>query len=299
MSAHAQKSRQNRSNKSHVKHFTFHTWLNVRCDIHTLCAAFSAINRLGYGRSSRVILVSFQLKISKIANGVQFPFLVSCCHFLSRSPSDNQIYTKKIPPFATPNNNHGTRRYKNQDEDLLPNADTFTLSPHRIKCHHPNCPKMNQNSPAYDAAKCLKSHQRPANDANSIGLAASQLSSPDMSDPYDMRQASTGATNAPNAFGQANGDQQQRAGHQEQQRLRIPSAIKVEQQSVSVLFIVGQSVSVCGWPRIIVIGCLPPPPSAQCVIVVITMESADPFRPMPAKLTLIFFFNTFCYMRFI
>lgn len=206
-----------------------------------MCAAFTEINRLRYGRRSR-ILVSFQLKISKIANGVQFPFLVSCCHFLSPSLRPTTKYTrKKKTSFAstTPNNNHGTRRYKNQDEDLLPNADTFTLSPHRIKCHHPNCPKMNQNSPAYDTAKCLKSHQRPANDANSIGLAASQLSSPDMSDSHDMRQAATGATNA---FGQANGDsQQQRAGHQEQQRLRIPSAIKVEQQSVSVLFIVGHS----------------------------------------------------------
>lgn len=132
-----------------------------------------------------------------------------------------------------------TDRYKNQDEDLLPNADTFTLSPHRIKCHHPNCPKMNQNSPSLDASKCLKSHQRNATDANSIGLATSQLSSPDLSDSHDMRKHSTGSANTSNVFGHTNGDQQpmnERQRAQEQQRYRIPSAIKVEQQSmVSIL----------------------------------------------------------------
>lgn len=101
---------------------------------------------------------------------------------------------------------------------------------------------MNQNSPAFETAKCLKSQRN--NDANSIGsgiltmpnCANSQLSSPDMSDSHDPRKHSTSSTNLPNAFGSTNGEQQS-DWQKTEQRLKIPSAIKVEQQSVSVLLI--------------------------------------------------------------
>lgn len=33
------------------------------------------------------------------------------------------------------------RQQRQQDEGLIPNAETLTLSPTRIKCHHPKCPK--------------------------------------------------------------------------------------------------------------------------------------------------------------
>lgn len=129
---------------------------------------------------------------------------------------------------------HFIYRYKNQDEDLLPNADTFTLSPHRIKCHHPNCPKVNQNqTPTIDGAKRLRSQMA---DANSIsGTIAmpnncnnSQLSSPDMSEANEMHRYSTGSGNvATTNSGNDDKDEKHRSG-----LLKIPGVIKTEQQSV-------------------------------------------------------------------
>lgn len=118
-------------------------------------------------------------------------------------------------------------RYRNQDEDLLPNADTFTLSPHKIKCHHPNCPKMNQNTPTMDATKCLKSQMC---DSNSISGSIimpnncnnSQLSSPDMSEANELRKYSNASTNL---NGNDEKDEKYRTSS-----LKIPSVVKNEQQ---------------------------------------------------------------------
>lgn len=127
-------------------------------------------------------------------------------------------------------------RYKHQDEDLLPNADTFTLSPHRIKCHHPNCPKANQNTPTMDGSggRRLKS-QMP--DTNSISGTIviqnncnnSQLSSPDVSETNEIHKYSTGSGNAATTnSGNDEKDEKHRSG-----LLKIPGVIKTEQQSVS------------------------------------------------------------------
>lgn len=86
-----------------------------------------------------------------------------------------------------------TFRYRNQDEDLLPNADTLTLSPNRIKCHHPKCPKMNQSPPH----SSLKMHAATAGTNETASLSGSiilphcnnsQLSSPDISESNESRK---------------------------------------------------------------------------------------------------------------
>lgn len=126
-------------------------------------------------------------------------------------------------------------RYKNQDEDLLPNADTFTLSPHRIKCHHPNCPKMNQNTPD-GSTKCLKSQMI---DTHSISGSIviqnncnnSQLSSPDVSEANALRKYSSSSANVPSN----NSGNEEKDDKQKTILLKIPSVIKAEQLSVSTV----------------------------------------------------------------
>lgn len=85
-----------------------------------------------------------------------------------------------------------TFRYRNQDEDLLPNADTLALSPNRIKCHHPKCPKLNQSPPH----SSLRIHTTMGNNESgsltgSIALPHcnnSQISSPDISESNESRK---------------------------------------------------------------------------------------------------------------
>lgn len=83
-------------------------------------------------------------------------------------------------------------RYRNQDEDLLPNADILTLSPNRIKCHHPKCPKLNQSPPHCSLKSPLHTQ---ANDTGSLSGSIvlpncnnSQMSSPDISDSNESRK---------------------------------------------------------------------------------------------------------------
>lgn len=83
-------------------------------------------------------------------------------------------------------------RYRNQDEDLLPNADTLTLSPNRIKCHHPKCPKLSQSPPHCSLKSPLHTQ---ANETGSLSGSTvlpncnnSQMSSPDISDSNESRK---------------------------------------------------------------------------------------------------------------
>lgn len=125
-------------------------------------------------------------------------------------------------------------RYKNQDEDLLPNADTFTLSPHRIKCHHPNCPKVNQNqAPTLDGGKRLRSQMADANSISGTIVMPnncnnSQLSSPDMSEANELHRCSSSSANLATAY---NGNDEKDDKHKSS-LLKIPGVIKTEQQSV-------------------------------------------------------------------
>ncbi|XP_055304336.1 voltage-dependent T-type calcium channel subunit alpha-1G [Sitodiplosis mosellana] len=133
-----------------------------------------------------------------------------------------------------------TYKYRNQDEDLLPNADTFTLSPHRIKCHHPNCPKVNQNTPTMDGsggggvAKRLKSQMADTNSISGTIVIQnncnnSQLSSPDMSEANEMHRYSTSSAN----LATANSRNDDKDDKHKSSLLKIPGVIKTEQQSQS------------------------------------------------------------------
>lgn len=84
-------------------------------------------------------------------------------------------------------------RYRNQDDDLLPNADILTLSPNRIKCHHPKCPKLNQSPPHCSLKSPM--HAQPSHDTASLSGSIvvpncnnSQMSSPEMSDSNESRK---------------------------------------------------------------------------------------------------------------
>lgn len=138
---------------------------------------------------------------------------------------------------------HFIYRYKNQDEDLLPNADTFTLSPHRIKCHHPNCPKVNQNTPTMDGgggicgAKRLKSQMADTNSISGTIVIQnncnnSQLSSPDMSEANEMHRYSSSSAN----LATANSGNDDKDDKHKLSLLKIPGVIKTEQQSVGFFF---------------------------------------------------------------
>lgn len=139
--------------------------------------------------------------------------------------------------FLFPSPNLPFHRYRHQDDDLLPNADTFTLSPHRIKCHHPNCPKVNQNTPTMDGAKRLKSQMADANSISGTIVIPnncnnSQLSSPDMSEANELHRYSSSSANLATAMN-GNDDKDDK---QKTSMLKIPGVIKTEQQSVGLFF---------------------------------------------------------------
>lgn len=133
-------------------------------------------------------------------------------------------------------------RYKNQDEDLLPNADTIALSPHKIKCHHPNCPKM--NSPHIDHQQQLQQKMMHSQKVQtSVGGETSsicgsihiqgncnnsQLSSPDISETTDTRKYLSAINLNDDRSGSV--DEKQKTI-----LLKIPGVIKGEQLTVSVL----------------------------------------------------------------
>lgn len=133
-------------------------------------------------------------------------------------------------------------RYRHQDEDLLPNADTFTLSPHRIKCHHPNCPKTNLNTSIMDGGKARHLKSQMA-DTNSIsGTIAipnnncnnSQLSSPDMSEANEIMHRHS--SSSVNLATMANSGNDGKDDKHKSSLLKIPGVIKMEQQSVGWIF---------------------------------------------------------------
>lgn len=68
--------------------------------------------------------------------------IFSCCvrHVIHTNLNINQLLNTL---FLT---NRYQRQLRQQEEGLLPDGETLTLSPSRIKCHHPKCPRTNQNS---------------------------------------------------------------------------------------------------------------------------------------------------------
>ncbi|XP_031625019.1 voltage-dependent T-type calcium channel subunit alpha-1G isoform X2 [Contarinia nasturtii] len=131
------------------------------------------------------------------------------------------------------------KKYKHQDEDLLPNADTFTLSPHRIKCHHPNCPKVNQNkTPTMDGgARRLKSQMADTNSISGTIIQnncnSSQLSSPDMSEANEMHRFSSSSMNLAAAAPTTTAGNDDKDDKNKLSLLKIPGVIKTEQQAQS------------------------------------------------------------------
>lgn len=150
----------------------------------------------------------------------------------SSSPSSSASFVHDLWHF----------RYKNQDEDLLPNADTIALSPHKIKCHHPNCPKM--NSPHIDHQQQLQQKMMHSQKVQtSVGGETSsicgsihiqgncnnsQLSSPDISETTDTRKYLSAINLNDDRSGSV--DEKQKTI-----LLKIPGVIKGEQLTVSVL----------------------------------------------------------------
>lgn len=121
-------------------------------------------------------------------------------------------------------------RYRNQDDDLLPNADTLTLSPNRIKCHHPKCPKLNQSPPHCSLKSPMHAH--PSHDTASLsGSIAvpncnnSQMSSPEMSDSNESRKY-VSSLNINNV--------DERDEKQKTILLKIPSVMKSDQLLVCI-----------------------------------------------------------------
>lgn len=117
-------------------------------------------------------------------------------------------------------------RYQHQDEDLLPNTDILTLSPHRIKCHHPKCPKVNQSPPISQEQR--HSIRVQTGDAGSTAGSIiiqncnnSQLSSPDLSEPNEVTKKYLSALNVNNI--------DERDEKQKTILLRIPSVKKTDQ----------------------------------------------------------------------
>lgn len=122
-------------------------------------------------------------------------------------------------------------RYKHQDEDLLPNADTIALSPHKIKCHHPNCPKMNQNSPHTEQRHSQKVQTGETSSiCGSIIIQGncngSQLSSPDVSETTETRKYLSAINLC--------GNEDRTDDKQKTILLKIPGVIKADQLVVSV-----------------------------------------------------------------
>lgn len=125
-----------------------------------------------------------------------------------------------------------SNRYKNQDEDLLPKGERITLSPNKIKCHHPNCPKVNSSSPNIEQRHTIK----PAQGQQTVGETSSltgsivipnscnnsQLSSPELSDATETRK-----------YLSAINLHDERDEKQKTILLKIPSVIKSDQPIVS------------------------------------------------------------------
>lgn len=116
-------------------------------------------------------------------------------------------------------------RYRNQDEDLLPNADILTLSPNRIKCHHPKCPKLNQSPPHCPLKSPLHTQTNETGSlTGSIVLQNcnnSQMSSPDISESNESRKYLS-SLNINNI--------DEKDDKQKTILLKIPSVMKTDQQ---------------------------------------------------------------------
>lgn len=116
---------------------------------------------------------------------------------------------------------------RQQEEGLLPNADTLTLSPNRIKCHHPKCPKHNQNS-TNTLPDQMITVMVPLNASHTIQTTNNNdnhiLSSPENSESLENSKNS----NKKYENGKENDKQNKTI------RLRIPNAGETEQLIVSV-----------------------------------------------------------------
>lgn len=115
---------------------------------------------------------------------------------------------------------------------MLPNTEILTLSPHRIKCHHPKCPKMNQSPPKSQEHRHSIRVQTgdAASTAGSIIIPNcnnSQLSSPDLSEPNEVAKRYLSALNVNNI--------DERDEKQKTFLLKIPS-VKADQLVISLDF---------------------------------------------------------------
>ncbi|XP_037028717.1 voltage-dependent T-type calcium channel subunit alpha-1G isoform X5 [Bradysia coprophila] len=114
------------------------------------------------------------------------------------------------------------RQLRQQEEGLLPDGETLTLSPSRIKCHHPKCPRTSQNSTT-NIQDQLITVMVPLNASRSAPPASSNdnhISSPENSDSMDHSKNAT----KKNGTVQDGKDEKQKTF-----RLRLPSTNESEQ----------------------------------------------------------------------
>lgn len=114
------------------------------------------------------------------------------------------------------------RQLKQQEEGLLPDTETLTLSPNRIKCHHPKCPKHNQN-PANTIPDQMITVMVPLNASRTVQTTNnhdnhSGILSTDNSESLDTSKSSN------KKYANIQEDKQNKTI-----RLRIPNAIETEQ----------------------------------------------------------------------
>lgn len=115
---------------------------------------------------------------------------------------------------------------RQQEEGLLPDGETLTLSPSRIKCHHPKCPRTSQNSTT-NIQDQLITVMVPLNASRNMQTTNStdnHISSPENSDSMEHNKNTT----------KKNGSiQDGKDDKQKTIRLRIPSTNESEQLIVS------------------------------------------------------------------
>lgn len=119
------------------------------------------------------------------------------------------------------------RQLRQQEENLLPDGETLTLSPHRIKSHHPKCPSHTQNSKQNDnIPEQHRSTKAPLN------LVHTVLSS-NNNDQQQIQQYNSPLENVESLDGSRDsikkiGNDGQKIDKNRTIRLKIPNAVETE-----------------------------------------------------------------------